>query len=106
MNHFNICKTAPYSEELGEGARDSSKVGVDLHQAAQPAGELPLGAWGLKALVTHDDGSIVLLVPDDPPHSLVHCPERKHCPFRHMVKANVSMANCSSSAQQAQLPVQ
>ncbi|KAA6423743.1 MAG: hypothetical protein FRX49_06314 [Trebouxia sp. A1-2] len=41
------------------GSGHCPKVGVDLDQAPQPAGQLLAGSWGLKALITHDDGAIV-----------------------------------------------
>jgi hypothetical protein len=72
---------ASYPEELGEGSRDGSKVGVDLDQAPQPAGQLLAGSWGLEALITHDDGAVVAPVPDHSPHGLVHCsatPQHSH----------------------------
>lgn len=62
-----------HPEELSERAGDRAKVGVDLHQAAQPARELLAGPSGLEALITHDDGAIIPPVPDHPPHCLVHC---------------------------------
>ena len=61
-----------HPEELGEGPRDGPEVGVDLHQAPQPAGQLLAGSWGLEALITHDDGTVVTPVPDHSPHGLVH----------------------------------
>lgn len=70
-----LCKQpkGPDPEELGEGARDGSKVGVDLDQATQPAGELLASAGSLEALIAHDNCSVVPSMPDHPPHGLVNC---------------------------------
>ena len=72
---------ASYPEELGEGSGHCPKVGVDLDQAPQPAGQLLAGSWGLEALITHDDGAVVAPVPDHSPHGLIHCsatPQHRH----------------------------
>ena len=61
----------PYPEELGEGAGHHAKVRIDLDQVSEPTGELLAGAGCLEALITHDDGTIILPVPDHPPHGLI-----------------------------------
>ena len=66
-----------YLKELGERGAGGAKIGVALHAVAQPAGDLAQLLLAAEALISQNDGAVVVPVPDDAPQRLVHRPARR-----------------------------